>query len=124
MQKKQMDHVKLIFSPPEARAYGRGAEELWNNRLPTDYGTIEEFETYFHTISELLSQLTCPSVIFIDGHIREHIGMFSLNLDLDHALLLHDFSDDRDYLNKWVSDNCIILNVVDHLIHLKKPLIK
>jgi hypothetical protein len=117
--KKSVKNVNLLFAAPESCAFSKKGEELWNSRVPTDYGTVKEFELYFDTTQTVLDQLSTPAVILIDGHIREQIAMYCKVLSLDHALLLHDFSNDRTYLNEWVSTDCKIMTVVDSLVQFK-----
>lgn len=119
LNQRSIANVNLLFAPPESCAFSKKGQELWNCRLPTDYGTIKEFELYFNTVQKVLDELTKPAVIFIDGHVREDIGIYCKELALDHALLLHDYSDDRDYLNEWVSNEFKILTVVDSLVLFK-----
>jgi hypothetical protein len=116
---RSVANVNLLFAPPESCAFNNKGGELWNCRLPTDYGTIKEFELYFITVQKVLSEITRPTVIFIDGHIREDIGIYCKPFALDCALLLHDYSDDRNYLNEWVSKEFKILAVVDSLVLFK-----
>ena len=84
LKKRSLANVNLLFAPPESCAFGKKGEELWNCRIPTDYGTIKEFELYFNTVRNVLDELNCPAVIFIDGHIREDIGIYCKELALDY----------------------------------------
>jgi hypothetical protein len=97
----QNTKCQLIFCPPESIAFSHEGEEVWNARVSSDYGLLNEFSLYFETAKKLLAS-EGKRVVFIDGHLRRDLSQ--LALEYGHLVLLHDVVPERDYLNDWIFD--------------------
>jgi hypothetical protein len=114
-------NVKMIFSPPESSAYSENGEELWNIRVPSDYGLEHEFAGYLETAKRVLENQISPCVIFIDGNMRTEIFEIAFNLELNHEILVHDVVPERNYLNLWTKKySQSTLSQVDSLVHVRR----
>jgi hypothetical protein len=114
-------NVKMIFSPPESSAYSENGEELWNIRVPSDYGLENEFVGYLETAKRVIENQISPCVIFIDANMRTEILEIAFNSDINHEILVHDVIQERSYLNLWRKkySKCIVTQV-DSLVHVKR----
>jgi hypothetical protein len=114
-------NVKMIFSPPESSAYSENGEELWNTRVPTDYGLESEFAGYLETAKKVIENQVSPCVIFIDANMRTQILEIAFNSDISHEILVHDVIPERSYLNLWMNKYSeSVVTQVDSLVHVKR----
>ena len=115
------NNVKMIFSPPESSAYSENGEELWNIRVPSDYGLESEFATYLETAKRVIENQISPCVIFIDANMRTEILEIAFNSSINHEVLIHDVIPERSYLNLWKDkySQSIIIQI-DSLVHVKR----
>ncbi len=120
LTEKKHKNVKLIFSPPESCAYNADGDELWNTRIPTDYGLESEFVGYLRTAKDLIDSQTTPCVIFIDANMRTEILEIAMDSTINHEILIHDVIPERSYLNLWrnkYAEN--IVSEIDSLVHVR-----
>lgn len=111
-----------LFSPPESIAFGERGEELWNTRIPSDYGTVGEFSQYFKTAQRLIGSAPPGTTFFVDGNLRHEISMWIIETRRDVSLLLHDVTPEREYLNAWRLSPRLNLQIkqIDSLAHISK----
>lgn len=123
IQKKiEKSETRYLFCPPESRAYSRDAKELWNTRIPSDYGTVDEFDGYFKMAKELVESAQDHTIFFVDGNLREEISKLILHQEKNFLILLHDVLPERAYLNDWVLDADQIeeTELIDSLLVIRK----
>lgn len=114
-------NVKMIFSPPESSAFSENGEELWNIRVPSDYGLEHEFAGYLETAKRVLQNQISPCVIFIDANMRTEIFEIAFNSDIIHEILVHDVIPERNYLNLWRKKySQSIVTQIDSLVHVRR----
>ena len=94
-------NVQLVFAPPESSAFDTLGREIWNSRVPSDYGNLTEFTEYFRLGCELIDAHP-GSLVFVDGHLRKEVAQFALAKNPDKPVLLHDVTPEREYLNSWI----------------------
>ena len=101
LDREGIDNVSLVFAAPESVAFDRDGGEVWNERYPSDYGKLGEFQKYYEIGCELIDA-NPGALIFVDGHLREELARYALDRNLDQKVLVHDVIPERDYLNSWM----------------------
>jgi hypothetical protein len=96
--------VTSVFAPPESSAFGTQGEELWNTRVPSDYGMVAEFSRHLKLATSIIADASPNSVFFVDGQLREQLGKAILAKSNFGILAVHDVTPDRNYLNAWLND--------------------
>lgn len=114
--------TEYLFCPPESRAFGTNGQELWNHRVPSDYGTTEEFSGYIKLAKQIIETIDEKGIFFVDGNTRKEICELILGNDKNFLVMLHDVIPERDYLNNWTKndDGIEIVIQIDSLLVLTK----
>ena len=120
--KLQNPNTEYLFCPPESCAFDTNGQELWNSRIPSDYGTVEEFSGYIKLAKKIVETANDETIFFVDANTRKEICKIALAEPKQFLVMLHDVTPERDYLNNWIQNDreIEIIDQIDSLLVLKK----
>jgi len=99
LDSENITNVSIFLQTPEPCAFDSNGSETWSNQtLRSDYGTLNEFLTYYIFIINLV-QNNNYNIILVVGNIRVEIVKFLVYYGYSGKILVHDVIPERHYLN-------------------------
>jgi hypothetical protein len=99
LDNENITNASIFLQTPEPCAFDSDGSETWSNQTSRgDYGTLNEFKSYYSFIINLVRNNNYD-IILVDGNIRVEIVFFLVSYGYSGKILVHDVVPERHYLN-------------------------